>query len=706
MSAPVSAGQPRRKQVRLDLQGMRGIGILLVVFGHLFRQPQGVFAALDIFFVLSGFLITGILIDVFDQRGRIYFIPFYLSRFRRLIPTAVVVIVVTVVATYLLYSTARGQLVADDGLWALLLAANWHFAIEGTNYFATGSESPLLHYWSLSLEEQFYAVWPLLLLGTLVLARRLRFNREAVVLTVMAMIALASFAYSLRHSADAPIQAYYSTFDRVWEFAIGGMLAAARPQLARIPPLAGSLLGWFGVLGLLPTIFLLHYGVAFPAPWAGIPVLMTAAVVAGGVDKSRRTLPVLENRPLVYVGDISYSMYLWHMPINVLSKPFFAPESVAYYTWVLAATGVVSVLSFHLLERPMRYAPWLMTPPERRLYSRALAKRRAGMRRVGLGWLAIGLTGVMAFVGVTVLSPTPTAPTPTFAASRTKASHSPDALVDRQQARLSAALGATQFPQFDPPLDHLGLDHWAKDQAASGCSASADKLTQGCKFGDPDAKKLAVVIGDSFAVAWTPGVRKALVPRGWAVQRLTMAECPGWTLPSYVHEDGTPFPECRDHHRAVDRFVKQERPDLVIVADSQIQVRNAERPTLHSTQIKVARDGLTATLHQLARHGTRLAVLQPPPGTGSLLDCVTRQGSPQDCVGKPDSFWANATQGEKAAAGTEPSADYVSTRDWFCSDGQCPAFVGRTPVTVDGSHLSIQYSEQLGPLLRQALLAH
>ncbi len=396
----------RRPRTRRDLQGLRGIGIILVVIGHLFRWPQGVYAVLDIFFVISGFLITGILIDMHARYGRIYFIPFYLSRFRRLAPMAFLVIGATVALTYALFTPARGDQVRTEGIWALLFGVNWHFAGNGTDYFDDSSASPLLHYWSLSIEEQFYAVWPFLLLVALLLATRRNWSTRWVLATVLIGVTAVSFTYSLWHSVAAPNQAYFSTFDRVWEFGLGGLVAVWRPDLRRLPVIWARVLSWTGALGLFVPVFLLPYGAAFPAPWALPSVLCTAAIAAGGIDRSTRHLRWVDNAPMIYVGDISYSVYLWHLPVNVLLRPYF-PQGPIYFVAAIATTALLSVVSFHLIERPLRRARWLMTKPERRRRRRHPPPTRG----VRIGWTLLGTVATLV-LGVVAFLPPSTAPSP------------------------------------------------------------------------------------------------------------------------------------------------------------------------------------------------------------------------------------------------------------------------------------------------------
>nr|WP_246416444.1 acyltransferase family protein [Nocardioides luti] len=688
------------------MQGIRGLGVILVVVGHLAQWPPGAFAMLDMFFVLSGFLITGILIAAFPRYGPGFFVVFYLARFRRLIPAAVAVIAVTVAAWYLLFNSTIGALTARDGVWALLLAVNWHFASNGTDYFADQRPSPLLHYWSLSVEEQFYAVWPLLIFLVLLAWHRHAGRRtahpdpERVLLVVLGLVTAGMFAYSCWHSAAAPRTAYFSTLDRSWEFGIGALLAVLAPRLARMPAWTSRRLGWGGAVGLIALLFVPPGGLAFPAPWGLGPALTTAVIIAGGIDRDTRYLRIIDNRPMVYLGDISYSVYLVHLPVNLALRPWFEPGAPAYYASTVALTVVASLACFYLVEQPLRFAPALMTAPERR--RRAGRPRRGASPRVlQLGWLGVSLVVAAALMAASLHSaPAPASASSERAAAAPSGGHAVT-LLERQQERLIDALAAPDFPDFDPPLGALSLEQWSHEEAADGCVDVSEAEVASCRFARPAATKLAVVVGDSFAIAWMPGIRAALEPRGWAVQQLTLAACPTWTLSSYLTPEGKPFEDCAEHHALVESLVQQQHPDLVVLASGGGEVRNSERPDMPHDGFVVAQQGLAATLASMPI--ARTVVLAPSPPHADLVACIHRFGVPQDCTSSPDADWYDHVDGETAATAAA-GARYVQTRDWFCVADVCPGFVGRTPVTADGSHLTVEFSEQLAPLLRRALI--
>lgn len=236
---------------RPDIQGLRAVAVIAVIFDHLLHWPSGGFVGVDVFFVISGFLITGLLLREHDRTGRISFASFYKRRIRRIMPAAITVLVVTVAATFLVFNAGRAQQSAIDALWSLLFSANWRFAAAGTDYFqASGPVSPFQHFWSLAVEEQFYFVWPALMALIFWAASQSSISstkvRQTVGLTMLGIVA-ASFAWAMSESISNPTIAYFSTFSRAWELGVGALLAVIAPLLTRLPSALRPVLGWAGL---------------------------------------------------------------------------------------------------------------------------------------------------------------------------------------------------------------------------------------------------------------------------------------------------------------------------------------------------------------------------------------------------------------------------------------------------------------------------
>lgn len=352
--------------VRRDLQGLRAVAVLAVVAAHLTGWPRGGFVGVDVFFVLSGFFLTGILLRDLARDGVVRLGAFFARRIARLLPAALLVLAAVCGASALVFSPSRAESVFGDALAALGLSSNWRFGLEGRDYFATVDVSPLQHFWSLSVEEQFSLGWPLLVMVAVVAlpvaARRGAGGRIAVGVLSLAVVAGSAAVAIAQTPADASL-AYFSTLTRAGELAVGAALAAAVPLLARVPRVVGGFAGWVG-LGVIACAFVvIDPDSGFPAPWAALPVAGAALVIAGGVggDPRQRHLFVLSNPVAVAVGDVSYSLYLWHLPLIVFAGVLLAPGPAATAITALAIV-VVSVATFLGVEQPLHRAPWRRPP--------------------------------------------------------------------------------------------------------------------------------------------------------------------------------------------------------------------------------------------------------------------------------------------------------------------------------------------------------
>ena len=341
-----------------------------MVADHLAGWPPGSFVGVDVFFVISGYLITGILVREFERRHTISFTGFYARRVKRILPAGLFVIGATLLATRVLAGIDRYHFAAKDAIAAVLFFANWHFAATGVNYFNQSlPPSPLQHYWSLSVEEQFYFVWPWLLLAVLLLGRRMgwwrREHTRLVAGVTVASLSVVSLAWAFRETSRNPTAAYFSTFVRAWELGLGALVAIAAQRIAQIDERVRLGVASAGMVGVFASLFAVPSSGGFPAPWALLPTVSTAAVLAAGAGLSSRPLLPLTNPVSQYVGNISYSVYLWHFPVVVLIVTVVPQYSLAYWLAGLALIFGLSAASFHLLEDPARRGTWFRRRPGR-----------------------------------------------------------------------------------------------------------------------------------------------------------------------------------------------------------------------------------------------------------------------------------------------------------------------------------------------------
>jgi peptidoglycan/LPS O-acetylase OafA/YrhL len=632
---------------RGDVEGLRGVAVLLVVVGHLTGWPRGGFVGVDVFFVISGFLITGLLVGEREPTGRISLRGFYLRRARRLLPAGVLVLAVTDVAASALLLPSRAHQAVVDSLWSLGFLANVHFAALGTDYFSlTRAPSPVQHYWSLSVEEQFYLVWPCLILLACWLSSRLRIRGRGGVIAVAAVVTCTSLAWSVASTAHTPASAYFSSPARAWELGAGALLALST---RRAPPLVA----WAGAVGLLASVLAITPTTAVPGYALVLPVLSTVAVLAGGGARLGLATP-----PIRYVGKISYSLYLWHWPCIVLGGTLPGGTTALGRTALLALAVVLSIASYHLVEQPFRRPPPATARSRPRLAAPVFAA-----------------SVVLALAATWVLNDVPGNKAPAPVGAEPAAPRVQDI-----PAEIRVALGLASWPaDFDDALVDAGAPEWLHDK----CLDVSDKNADRCVYGAPGATRSVALLGDSVAVSWLPALRRTASLKTAAIHVLTRRQC--------ANLRGAVSPACTQHQDWALGQVRRLRPELVLLS-----ARYQGTQSVGQWQAGTAR-----MLAELAPYTKRVIVLAPPPETGNLQSCFTRVSRPRDCTGMVSERWRLYAGAERAAV--TGRAAFVDPRPWLCAEDRCPALVADVPVMFDGRHLTAVYAAQIAPLMASAL---
>lgn len=705
---PGGAGAPAGKQhFRRDIQGLRAVAVALVVGDHVLGWPAGGFVGVDVFFVISGFLITGLLVRERSRAGRISFRAFYARRARRLLPAAFATLAATTAAAWLLFLGGRFQETVHDVVWAALFGANINFARQGTDYFeATAAPSMVQHFWSLAVEEQFYLVWPALVLlafAVPVAGGRHRADplagdrrRRTILLLLLGTVTAASFAWSLHATGASPATAYFSTFTRAWELGVGALIAVSLTRLERLPAPLRAALAWAGLALVLASAFVIDSGTPFPGSAASLPVLGAALLLAwGGAPGGPGTRWALGSAPAGFVGAISYSLYLWHWPVLIVAATLVPAGSPLLDAGVLGASLVLASFSYYCIEQPVLHTNWLL--PGRPVD--AARARPVFVRARNVAVAAAAVAGLV--VGAVVVAPWGDAGNAQAAASaaaaaahRTAAAQGLPPLSPLQQD-IQAATFATQWPaDLDPSLDELP-DYFTR-QWEQGCLFVTADNAATCRYGDPDAERSVAVLGDSFAAAWLPGLQQQLVADGWSVQSLTFGVCPN--IATLTYYGGQRYTSCVEHREwAIDRILAD--PPTVVVLSHSWQANLERGADIGGTY----RRGLEEVVRRVQASGAQVVILGAPPGSESLLTCPTSVNGPHHCLrGPADTFAAQMASEQEVAAATGARA--IDPEQWFCFEGRCPTFVGRTPVYGDGLHITAEYSERIGPELVAAVL--
>ncbi|WP_448613870.1 acyltransferase family protein [Modestobacter sp. URMC 112] len=687
-----TAGDPDRAgHFRGDIQGLRAVAVGLVVAAHLLGWPRGGFVGVDVFFVISGFLITGLLLRELERTGRISFRDFYVRRVRRILPVALVTLLVTVAAMQLLIGGSRAQQTLVEAGFAAVFAANVHFAAAGTDYFAASAPpSPLQHFWSLAVEEQFYVVWPVLLLLVALAAARLARRPRPAVAVASAVVVVASLAWSVVGTTLSPETAYFSTATRAWELGVGALLAVGARRIAALPVPALTLAAWTGLLGIAAAALLVTDDTAFPGFAAALPVGGAALLIAGG-SRAGRWAPgelFLSHQPFRYVGDVSYSLYLWHWPLFVVATALVPLDSPVSRLALVAAALALAATSYHLVEQPVARSGWLLREDEkwRRHTSAGTSDHRPLTPRTA--W-AVGLSLLAAGTVTGALLGTPTAATAV-------ADTADDRPLDEQ---IDGALTAESWPALEPSIDEV-LSGSRTPEDVRPCAGAVDLDVEECTWGPASADRTAVLIGDSTAVAYVPALQEFVESADgeWRVVSAAMNGCEfvDVTIPHSTSVDAA-CPERKDDAVAL---VERLQPDLVVVTHAYIGHEDADGQELTPAAWATSLEGY---LEQFSADAGELVLMAPPPQGRNPEECYTRLSSPKDCVSSVNDEWSELAAAEEGMA-RSLGAVYVDSRPWFCSDdGECPIFVGSTLTRFDGLHVTADYARKIAPTMAEAL---
>ena len=683
---------------RQDIQGLRALAVLLVIADHAgARWLSGGFVGVDVFFVISGYLITLLLVREAASTGRVRIGAFYARRARRILPAASLVIVATMAFAARELSLSRVHQLHEDGVWSAAFAANIHFARLRTDYFAQGPDpSPFQHYWSLAVEEQFYLLWPLLLaLLLIVVARRSASSvtRTRALTWLLVVIIAASLTSSMRETSGAPGLAYYSSPARAWELAVGALVAVQEPRLASWERGIRWALGTAGFLAIGTAAVSYGAGSAFPGWRALLPVLGTAALVAAGVAAQTGPSRVLTLAPLPWLGALSYSLYLWHWPVLVLGPDLSHRLTGARGTaLLLVVTLTAAVATYYLVENPVRRASvlrhgrralvlWPVTVGVVLLSVLAAEQHSAALLQARMtGSLAVQASLPRAVKEGTGRHGHEARPTPS---QPSLAQRLADAL------RLADSGAKVALPLTNLP----SRPHVAFPQT-SECRADPPETSTGvCPIGQVDAKQTLVVFGDSQAGEWLPAIDRLGEREGLRVLPLIKLGCPPFDVP-VVDGGGADYWQCSEFRRWATSYIANVHPRVVIVGSEATSDRLRTRPGLDLHETWAA--GVASLVNRLRQQGPRVMVMPDTPDLAfDPVDCLTAPDSRLgDCVGAPHEGLAAANAITRDVA-TQGGAGFLDTVSLLCLHGRCPTVVDNTMTFMDYAHVDAAWSAAL-----------
>jgi peptidoglycan/LPS O-acetylase OafA/YrhL len=682
---------------RSDIDGLRAISVVLVVLFHSgVGWFGGGYVGVDVFFVVSGFLITSLMLAEVAATGDLSLARFAMRRMRRLLPLASLVLLTTLTLGLILLPAVNRPNLVQDVTAAALYVSNWRFVAQAT-YFDAGAEQLVVHYWSLSIEEQFYLLWPLLVLLALAFARRSgRVSTRVAMATALSIVSVASFALSTRIIDLSLTDAYYFTHSRIWEMGVGAGLAFGIKRAAAWSPRVLSTGAAAGLIAILFAAVAYTAATPFPGYAAVVPVAGAAAVLAAGTNEGTVVARALSVRPLPYIGRMSYGIYLWHWPmiafgelLNARSGNPWNPGVVT--TLAVAAAMVLSVITHHTIENPIRFSPILRAYP-----------RRAIALGVGLSLLPVVVgQASLDLVGTgfdQVVAPVAAAEAGSGAGGL-NASHGGEA-----GGEPAVALAPGSVPA-SPMSPGLARQDWNGALNPCGDPSLSSKPDPNCTFGDPDGEITVALVGDSHAEQWFPALRAAADNNGWRLLAFTRRSCPAADVAVVELRTTTAYEECANFREGVlAQLSAAGGADVIIIGRSHnyagITLNEAGEPASPEEFDRLWLEGAERSYASLATVGDALVQLMDTPWAPfDVPTCVSANiTDPVACAFDPNTqahLDSTMVDIEREAAVRHP-VDFRDPTGLFCSEMACPTVTPEGIIVFrDSHHMTKTFSESL-----------
>jgi len=688
---------------RTDIEGLRAIAVLAVLLFHAgVPGVGGGYVGVDVFFVVSGFLITSLLVAEKDSTGKVSLGAFYARRARRILPVSALVAVATLLGSWVWLEPLRLRSLSRDVLAVALFSSNFVFAHRGADYLqAALPPSPLQHYWSLAVEEQFYLVWPALVMLVCVgMGTRTMRNVRLRVGISAGVAAVASFIACMALMNSSQPWAFFSPHTRAFELAIGA-LAAVVPVGAAVKVLRiNAATAWCGLAVIIATVTLFSDTTTFPGPWAIVPVIATAFLLRGGNATPWAPDALLRFSPLQWLGSRSYSAYLWHWPVLIIAASALNKKLSVFEGLIcLMMSLALSELSYRFVENPVRR-------------NRNITGLRAVVLAVSLIAVVSG-SAVLAQNNQPKLSAGIQATTPTLSEAST--------------STVDPSVSTTTFPT-EPELPGPGapIDAIVQAMAATGLPSNITPTIQGalndmpkiynnnchagfstvrpknCVYGDASSSTIIGLYGDSHAAEWFPAFEKIAIKRHWKLITYTKRGCPPADIPTYSKVLGKIYKECAPWRANVLKQMVADGVQVVFVAHFDRLLSASTRVPMWQKEWRVA---MQSTIDALKAKGITPVLMEDTPYPGQdVPTCLSRHYTNVQLCNPIISSAYRDDMHQMLQDFDVAKVHVLWTRQWFCTDAGCPTVVGNILVYRDDNHMTVTFSSFIAPLLDASIV--
>ena len=688
---------------RTDIEGLRAIAVLAVLLFHAgVPGVGGGYVGVDVFFVVSGFLITSLLVAEKTDTGKVSLGAFYARRARRILPVSALVAVATLCASWIWLEPLRLRSLSRDVLAVALFASNFVFANRGADYLqSTLPPSPLQHYWSLAVEEQFYVVWPaLVMLVCIGVGTRTMRNVRLRVGITAGVAAIVSFIACMTLMNTSQPWAFFSPHTRAFELAIGALVAVVPIGVSTTVVRMNAALAWCGLAGIIATVVLFSETTTFPGPWALAPVAATAFLLRGGNATSWSPDALLRMSPLQWLGSRSYSAYLWHWPVLIIAASALNKKLSVFEGLVcLMMSLALSEFSYRCVENPVRRNHKIVGIRALVLAVSLIAVVSGSAVLAQNNQLSID-TGVAATTptlipkSTTTIDPSVSTTTVLTEPELPGPSTPIDAIV---QAMTATGLPSNITPSIQGALTDMPTIY--SNNCHAGFSTTRPK---NCVYGDAASSTVIGLYGDSHAAEWFPAFEKIAIKRHWKLITYTKRGCPPVDIPTYSKVLGKNYQECAPWRENVLKKMVTDGVQIVFVAHFDRLLSASTRAPMWQKEWRAA---LQSTIDALTTTGITPVLMEDTPYPGQdVPTCLSRHYTNVQLCNPIISSAYRDDMHQMLQDFDIRKVHVLWTRQWFCTEAGCPTVVGNILVYRDDNHMTVTFASFIAPLLDAAIV--